>query len=692
MYQIGIDVGGTFTDFVFRDDDTGEELIEKIPSSPDDPSRSAIAGIVDLCDRANAKPQNVNRVLHGTTVATNIMLEKTGAKVGLITTKGFRDILHIARKKRPLNFSNYQDIPWQSSPLVERYLRVAVPERVVPPDGSIETPLDEDAARTAIDFLADQGVEAIAVCFLFSFLNPAHETKVREIAAQRHPNLFVTCSHEVSPLHREYERFSTTALNAYVGPSTANYIERFDRALAETGMGGGLRLMTSAGGLIGTRTAKDKPVSLLLSGPVGALIKGVEIGKAIGRPGVITLDVGGTSADVGVAPGGRLLHKHILDTRIGDYDAMVPMVDLATIGAGGGSIASVDEAGMFSVGPRSAGARPGPACFGYGGTEATVTDALLTLGWYREETFARSGITVERELATEAIMRHVATPLSLSLEEAALGIYRIASRNMTDAIRLGSISKGYDTRDFVLVAFGGAGASFTADIARELSISAAVVPPRPGVGAAAGLLCSDIRYEFMASCWGALEDFPTPDFTEKVSAMKAQAEAELEKDGFAAETIKLHYQCDCRYDGQGYELTIDAPDDFGATDWRDRVAEAFHSAHERHYLRRFDDKRIRIINVRVIGIGPVAAPAIVETGETGDNTPVATKRCIFASSDGWNAVETPFYDRTKLAAGTMIDGPAILEQLDTTTVVPPGFTAKADQLGNLIIIGDQPDD
>ena len=285
--------------------------------------------------------------------------------------------------------------------------------------------------------------------------------------------------------------------------------------------------------------------------------------------------------------------------RIGDYDAMVPMVDLSTIGAGGGSIASVDSAGMFTVGPSSAGARPGPACFGYGGTDATVTDALLTLGWYREETFARSGIAVNRELAAEAISRNVADPLALSMEEAALGIYRIASRNMTDAIRVGSISKGYDARDFILVAFGGAGASFVADIADELSISAAVVPSSTRVsGAAAGLLSSDVRYEFMASCWGAIDDFPNPDFEQKVAAMEAQARTELKRDGFADADTNIRYQCDCRYEGQGYELTVDMPADFRSDHWRSGLAEAFHEAHEHHYLRRFDDKPVRIINVR----------------------------------------------------------------------------------------------
>ena len=306
MYQIGIDVGGTFTDFVLHNDETGEDSIHKMPSTPTDPSRAAIAGIEAMSARDGFDPAQLNRVLHGTTIATNIILQRNGARVGMITTEGFRDILHIGRKKRPLNFSNYQDVPRQTAPLVQRRLRLTVPERIRAPDGAVEIPLDEAAARRALRRLADEGVEAIAVAFLFAFLNPGHENRVRDLAAEECPNIFVTCSHDVSPLHREYERFSTTALNAYVGPATANYTARFSEALGGLGIRSDLRLMTSAGGLVGSRVAGQRPVSLLASGPVGALIEGIDVGGSIGHPSVITLDVGGTSADVGVAHDGRM--------------------------------------------------------------------------------------------------------------------------------------------------------------------------------------------------------------------------------------------------------------------------------------------------------------------------------------------------------------------------------------------------
>lgn len=703
MYQIGIDVGGTFTDFVLHNDETGETRIHKLPSTPEDPSRAAIAGIQALSAREGFDPAQLNRVVHGTTIATNIILQRNGARVGLITTEGFRDILHIGRKKRPLNFSNYQDVPRQTAPLVPRRLRLTVPERIRAPDGAVEVPLDEDAARRALRRLAGEGVDAIAVALLFAFLNPDHENRVRELAAEECPGVFVTCSHEVSPLHREYERFSTTALNAYVGPATATYTARFSESLSGLGVRSDLRLMTSAGGLIGSRVAMQRPVSLLASGPVGALIKGIDIGRSIGHPGVITLDVGGTSADVGVARDGALHLKHVLDTRIGDYDAMVPMVDVNSIGAGGGSVAIVDEAGMFQVGPRSAGAVPGPACYGLGGAEPTVTDALVFLGWFRPETLESSGIAIDPALAEQAIRSAIAEPLGLPLEDAALGIYRIACRHMIDAIRLGSVSKGYDPRDFVLVAFGGAGAAFAAEIARELGIPEAVVPPHPGVGAAAGLLSTDIRYDFMASHWADLPEADLAAVAEKYRMMAARARRELAGDGFTDEAVTVAFHADCRYKGQGYELGVAVPADFG-DGWKEAVAEAFHRAHERHYLRRFADATVQVVNLRAVGVGRIAAPGeefpgrgtaaesagsegtgSEDTGSEPEEARIGVRAAIFPAGDGWVRANAAVYRRARLTPGAVVGGPAIVEQEDTTILVPPDFRATADRHGNLAI-------
>ena len=361
MRRVGVDVGGTHTDLVLIDDERGEFFVHKVPTSAGDPSLGAIAGLRALCRRAEIPPSAIDYFMHGTTIATNIILEHNGAKCGLITTEGFRDVLHIARHKRPHNFSLQLDLPWQKHELVARRHRLTVRERIAG-DGSVLLPLDEDGVRRAARELVAAGVESIAICFMFSFQNPAHERRAAEIVAAEAPGMHLSVSHEVIPLYREYERFSTTCLNAYVGPRTSRYLEKFDTALRGIGMKAGLHLMQSSGGCATLDAARRRSVTLLMSGPVGGVLGGAWVGVSAGLPSVITLDVGGTSADIGVAPNGELRYKHLLDTRIGDYHAMVPMAEVDTIGAGGGSIAYVDVAGQFQVGPKSAGADPGPCC------------------------------------------------------------------------------------------------------------------------------------------------------------------------------------------------------------------------------------------------------------------------------------------------------------------------------------------
>lgn len=686
QYQVGIDVGGTFTDFVLRNLATGEELVKKVPSTPDDPSVAGIDGLRQLAVESGFSIDQITRVLHGTTIATNILLQRNGSSVGLITTEGFRDILHIGRKKRALNFSNYLDVPRQSRPIVPRYLRKTVRERVRAPDGRIEKPLDMEAVAAVVEELVAEGVEAIAICFLFSFLNPEHENRVKSHIENTCPGLFVTCSHEVTPLHREYERFSTTALNAYVGPRTGRYVDRFNQSLTKLGVGSDLRLMSSAGGLVSSRTAKLRPVSLLLSGPVAALKKGVEVGQKAGFPNVITLDVGGTSADIGVAHGGKMRLKHVLDTQMGDFDAMVPMIDLETIGAGGGSIAYIDEGGMFNVGPRSAGARPGPVCYGLGGSEPTVTDALVVLGWFRESVLSNSGIDIDRMAAERAIEEKIATPLGMNLHQAALGIYQIAAKHMIDAIRVQSISKGYDPREFALIPFGGAGSAFAAEIARELQIGKTVVPLYPGVGAAAGLLSSDIRYEHMASLWSDLDTAELSDIAGKYQQLRVAAHAELEADGFAESEMSFQFRADCRYRGQGYELTVEVPSDIEGEGWRQSVARAFHAEHERLYLRSFPDKPVQLINIRLIGVGAIVQPAGEPASASRQQRhEQATADCVFSGPTGPEVVPTLFFQRSTINTNTKLPGPIVIEQGDATTVVPPGCSLEVDAIGNLII-------
>lgn len=689
MRKAAIDIGGTFTDLVYWDDESRQIVVHKLPSTPDDPARAGLDGLGELLRRAGADPASLDFLVHGTTVATNILLEKNGARVGMLTTRGFRDVLHIGRKNRPHNFSHAQEITRQTQPLVRRRHRMSITERISAPHGTITTPLNEDEVRAAVMELRDEGVEAIAICSLMAFLNPQHEQRMRELVEEIYPEAYLSVSHEVTPLYREYERFSTTALNAYVGPMTARYLERFSTQLVEQGYCAPLTLMTSGGGIAPASDARDKPVSLLLSGPVGALIAGIEVGRQVGHRSVITLDVGGTSADIGVAENGQFRMKHLLDTRIGDYDAMMPMVDIDTLGAGGGSIAWIDSGGMFRVGPKSAGARPGPACYGHGGDEPTATDAMAVLGWFRNQAMGASGLQIDAELARTVLTEKVATPLGLDLLDAAAGVYRIAVNNMVEAIRVNSVAKGYDPREFALIAYGGAGGAFAAEAAQQLSIPKVIVPLNPGVGAAAGLLATATRFEYRSTLWQTLDAPDTQRINQVYGQLTSQAQTQLATSGFSSAQSEYVYLAECRYVGQGYELSIEVSAPPADGDWLAAVSEAFHQAHEKSYLRRFNDKTVMIVNAGLVGIGAVAplefpeipkGNAAIDTGAV-----VETHETSFVQHNKAVAYETRFIERSKLKAGNCIAGPVVIEQADTTTVLPPNSSASVDTWGNLIV-------
>lgn len=694
MRRVGIDIGGTFTDFFYWDAKTGRFATQKVPSTPDDPSIAGSQGLAKLCATLGVEPAAIDLLFHGTTVATNIILEHNGAKVGLITTAGFRDVLHIGRKNRPYNFSHYQDVFRQSQPIVRRQHRKVVNERINA-QGDVEVALDVGQVRKVVAALKAEGVEAIAVCCLFSFLNPLHERMIGDVIAEDFPEAYVSLSHEVVPLYREYERFSTTALNAYVGPKTARYMEKFSSRLTGIGVGVDLQLMSSAGGSVGADEARRAPVSLLLSGPVGALIAGIEVGRQMGHPSVITLDVGGTSADIGVAPNGEMRMKHLLDTQIGKYDAMVPMVDIDTIGAGGGSVAFIDEGGMFRVGPRSAGARPGPACYGHGGTEATVTDAITAMGWFRPAALETSGLDLQPKLARAVIKNTIAEPLGLTMEQAAAGIYRVIAVSMVEAIRVNSVAKGFDPRDFALLAYGGAGAAFSVEVGRQLDVAKVVIPPHPGVGAASGLLNCDMKYEQMATVWMDLASPDLQQLQQRYAELISSVEHKLADGGFGEEEIRVVLKADCRYRGQGYELMVEVPSDLADPEWVSQVTEAFHQAHQQAYLRRFEESAVQIVNIRVTGLGllpRIALPEIASGGTSPEQALICRQPAWFQHGDSPQSepqqFDTPFYSRSRLLAGNVIVGPAVIEQSDTTTVLIPGSTATIDQFGNLVVTFD----
>lgn len=694
MRRVGADVGGTFTDLVLWDDQTGAVTVHKVPSTPADPARAVVDGLAQLCQLAGCDPGEVGMVLHGTTVATNIIIERTGARTGLITTRGFRDILHIARKKRPLTFSSYQDVPWQAQPLVPRADRLVVSERITSRTGEVITPLDEAELRAALRELRERGAGAVAICFLGSFANPAHEQLAERAAREELPGAYVCTSSSVVGLYREFERFSTTVVNAYVGPRTAGYLDSLAGALGGLGMTGALRVMTSSGGVVDAGTGRRLPVQLLMSGPAAGLLAGRDAGRRAGYDDVITLDVGGTSTDIGVAPAGRLRMKHLLDTQVRDQAVMVPMVDVETIGAGGGSIAAV-TGGVLAVGPRSAGAEPGPACYGRGGTAATATDAAAVLGWIRPDAFFGGRLALDAAAARAVTEAGVAGPLGLGTEEAALGVHTVLAHNMASSIRLLSERKGLDPRRFALVALGGAGPLFACAVARLTGIGAVVVPPHPGIGSAIGLLSTDLRYEHAATVWQPLASLDAALIEAELARLEDQAAVALAADGITGADASFELACDCRYAGQGYELRVPAPRPPADAAWAATVAQAFHEAHDQTYGRRFDEQPVQIVNVRVTGVGRIsrladpAAPPGAGPGQPGRPAPVTTQAFFQVDGKAQECV-TEVYQRDQLRAGDRVAGPAIIEQLDSTVIVPPGFAGTVDGSGNLVLrAGDQ---
>jgi N-methylhydantoinase A/oxoprolinase/acetone carboxylase beta subunit len=562
-----------------------------------------------------------------------------------------------------------------------------VPERITT-DGSVLVPLDEEKAREQVRRLKAAGVDAVAVCFLFSFLNAEHEQRVAEIVHEEFPDAFLSVSSEVLPQYREYERFSTVCLNAYIGPKVSRYVRRLEEELEAMKVRTGLHLMTSASGVATAEGAVARPVNLLMSGPVAGVVGGIWTGKQAGFDNVITLDVGGTSADIGLAQEGRLRMKHLLDTKVGPYQAMIPMVDVDTIGAGGGSIAYVDQGGIFRVGPRSAGADPGPAAYGRGGTEPTATDAMVNLGWLLPEAFLGGDMKLRAELARSAFEEGPARTLGMTVEEASMGAVQILTHSMVQSIEENSVRKGYDPRDFALVAEGGAGPLFAAQIALEVGTPWVLVPSYPGVTAALGLLATDMVYEYVSTVYQRLSKLDAAALERVFEELEEQARGQLERDGIPSGQVLIQRVADCRYLGQGYELRVDVGAGAIDRDWAAKLRADFNDIHEREYSRRFEEADIEIPNVRVRGVGVQPALETPEV-EHGPETPDAGLRyegeAWFRVDGKLDKVPTRHYDRASLRAGNRLLGPAIVNQYDSTTVVPPGISARVDSFGNIVI-------
>ena len=561
MARVGVDVGGTNTDLVLESE-RGIH-VHKVASTPHDQSEGVLRGLSELCEMAGVRPGDIDLIVHGTTVATNITIEHTGAEVGMLTTRNFRDILHIGRHKRPYNFSLHFEVPWQNRPLVKRRNRIPITERILPPDGRVETALDENEVLAAIDVFKRRGLESVVIGFLFSFINDAHEQRAKAIVEREMPSAYVCCSSDVANVIREFERFSTAAMNAFIGPNTSTYLHNLQSKLAGNGFNANLRLIQSNGGISTVEACSKRAVSILMSGPAGGVIGGRSEGLLCESRNLITVDIGGTSADISTIPDGRIKIMNPRDSYVSGHPILVPMIDLVTIGAGGGSIAHIDPAGGFHVGPRSAGADPGPACYGKGGEEPTVTDAQVALGRMDADKLLGGDLPIDPSLADRAIEAKIAKKLNLSVKEAALGIIRVINSNMALAIRSNSVARGVDPREFSLVPFGGAGPLHGVALAEAVAARDVIVPVAPGITAAMGLLETDMQYEHARSLITSLTHVEA-DGARRIDALVKELVAEcrhdLENDGVPPERQGYQRFAECRYHGQGFELRADIPD------------------------------------------------------------------------------------------------------------------------------------
>ena len=682
MIALGVDVGGTFTDLILADLAQDRVTIHKTPSTPANASLGVVKGVAEICEMAGIAPDRIDTVFHGTTVGTNAMLVHDGAVTGMITNDGFRDVLHIGRHQRPQHYSIMQDLPWQSRPLIKRRFRRTVAGRL-DATGAELTPLDQAGVRRVAEELGAAGVEAILVGFLFSFVNPAHERMAAEIVREVLPDVFVTTSSEVSPQFREFERFTTAAMSAFIGPKVRTYVTDLQNELRKLGVRGALRVMTSSGGLATPEMVAARPATTLLSGLVAGVRGGAWIGAHAGANRLITLDIGGTSADIGIIRDGRLTEADARSASIAGFPVMLPMIDIHTIGAGGGSIAYLDRGQAFRVGPQSAGAVPGPAAYGQGGTQPTVTDANLFLGRLAPDNFLGGQMKLDVAAATKVI-NALAASLGRSPEETAEGALTVLNANMANAIRSRTVQKGIDPRDFTLCGFGGAGPLHAAEVARMLGVRQVLIPPHPGITSAVGLLTSDLEYHALRTAFAVNRSLDIARLQSLFDAMEQELRAIFDSDQVPPEQVRMLRQGDLRYVGQGYELKIDFPDGTLDAAALEKVWAAFHARHREEYGHAFEASPIEIVTVKVRGIGHVdklVAPTPYDRVAAPDC--LARGTCLFRVDDRLERFETPYYARTSLPRDVVMTGPAILLQTDSTTVVPPGWTFMADKFGNV---------
>jgi len=690
IYRAGVDIGGTFTDIVLLGSD-GTVHTKKVSSSVDNYAQAIVDGLIEVLAESGLAKRAIEEIRHGTTVASNAILEHKGARVGLITTKGFRDSLEV----RTLRMPRLYDIAWEKPPpLVERYLRRVVDERI-DARGNVERALDPKDAEAQVEALLRERVDAIAVCLLNSFTNPVHELAIKEIIRRKAPGLPFSISYEVLPEIKEYERTSTTVINAYIMPIVSTYLAALRQGLDAAGVAAPLLLMQSNGGLITDRAAAAKPMHIIESGPAGGVVGAAKLAAAKGLDKIITFDMGGTTAKASMVEGGAIMRAQeqsvgagiMIGSRLltgAGYVCKVPAIDLAEIGAGGGSHVWIDKGGALQIGPESAGARPGPVCYDIGGTIPTITDANVVLGYINPEHLVGGALKLNAAKAREALGRQIAEPLGMRVEDAAFGAHRIAASNMIRAIRAVSTERGRDPREFALFAFGGNGPLFAAEIASALGMKRIVVPPSAGLFSSFGLLYADVEHHLSRTFRRRLrgEDLALVDAAWR--QLEEEARAQLAAEGFGEDAVRIVRSAAMHYVGQSFELIVPVPD--GPVDARlaARLEEAFGEEHERVYGHRAGpEEPVELVSMQVVGMGLREGRNVPEElrASRPEPEPGPPRRAYFGSGHGWT--ETRVLRRSDLRHGAK--GPIIVEEYDSTTVVPPGAHAKLDSAGNIVI-------
>ena len=691
-FRVGVDIGGTFTDIVFMDAE-GRIHTKKISSSVGNYARAIADGLASVFEEQGLKGDDVTEIRHGTTVASNAILEQKGSRTGLITTKGFRDVLEI----RTLRMPRLYDIAWQKPPpLVERYLRLAVDERI-DVRGNVKQALDPAEAEAAVQQLLDEKVEAIAVCLLNSFANPAHEYIVKAAIEKLAPDIPHCISYEVLPEIKEYERTSTTVVNTYVMPIVGQYLKQLRSDLDRTGLAAPLYIMQSNGGLMTDDAAQRMPCNIIESGPAGGVVGAQALASRMGFPNVVSFDMGGTTAKASLVEDGQVTRSQeyqvgggiMIGSRLmtgGGYALKVPAIDLAEVGAGGGSLVWMDRGGALQIGPESAGASPGPLCYDKGGTEPTVTDANLILGYMNPEYLVGGELKINKKHAETVFEEKVAKPLGLSLERAAYGAHLVAAANMIRAIKAVSTERGRDVRDFAMFAFGGNGPIFAGVMARQLGMKQIVIPPSPGLFSAFGLLYADVEHHYSRTFRRLTREADLDELNGAWDKISQEALAQLAEEGFTGDRARLRRSAAMHYQGQIYELTVPVPD--GRLD-RAALAKldaAFGDEHEKTYGHKAGpEEPVEIVNIQVIAQGipeRSQVPESIQSSRAEREERLPSRQAYFGPEVGW--IDTPVLRRGDIGAG--VEGPAIIEEYDATCVLPPASKATLDQYGNIRIV------